>query len=75
MRFLVFFRFLYSRVKEKYEKDLQETENVEKSLRDKYTDARNRLAESDAQVRNYHAEIKQMQIELVHSKKVGFQRL
>lgn len=59
-----------SRLKAKHEKDLQEFDGVEKSLREKFADTRNKLAESDAQNRNFQAELKQMQIELEHSKKV-----
>lgn len=66
MNFLLFI----SRIKEKYEKDLQELERVEKSVREKYAETRNKLAESDAQARNFQAEIKQLQLELEHSKKV-----
>uniref|UniRef100_A0A1I8P6U8 Centrosomal protein of 131 kDa n=1 Tax=Stomoxys calcitrans TaxID=35570 RepID=A0A1I8P6U8_STOCA len=59
-----------SRLREKYEKDLQELETVEKSMRDKYNATRSKLAESDAQKRNFQAEIKQLQIEFEHSKKM-----
>ncbi|TMW52960.1 hypothetical protein DOY81_001993 [Sarcophaga bullata] len=59
-----------SRLKEKYEKDIQELESVEKSVREKYAETRNKLAESDAQARNFQAEIKQLQLELEHSKKM-----
>ncbi|KAL7736764.1 hypothetical protein ACLKA6_015615 [Drosophila palustris] len=58
------------RLKEKYEKDLTVAENVEKSLREKYAEIRGNLAESDAQVRNFQAEVKQLQLELSHSKKM-----
>lgn len=58
------------RLKEKYEKDLQLAENVEKSLREKYAETRGKLAEADAQVRNCQAEVKQLQLELSHSKKM-----
>ncbi|TDG45283.1 hypothetical protein AWZ03_008252, partial [Drosophila navojoa] len=58
------------RLKEKFEKDLQLAENVEKSLREKYADTREKLAEADAQVRNSQAEVKQLQMELSHSKKM-----
>lgn len=60
----------FSRLKDKYDKDLQELESVEKSLREKYAETRSKLAESDAQARNFQAEIKQLQMELDHSKKV-----
>ncbi|EDW10659.1 centrosomal protein of 131 kDa isoform X1 [Drosophila mojavensis] len=58
------------RLKEKFEKDLQLAENVEKSLREKYAETREKLAEADAQVRNSQAEVKQLQMELSHSKKM-----
>uniref|UniRef100_A0A1B0C0L0 5-azacytidine-induced protein 1 n=1 Tax=Glossina palpalis gambiensis TaxID=67801 RepID=A0A1B0C0L0_9MUSC len=59
-----------SRLKQKYEKDLQEAEVVERSVREKYTITRNKLAESDAQVKNLQADIKRMNMELEHSKKM-----
>ncbi|ALC42444.1 dila [Drosophila busckii] len=58
------------RLKEKYEKDLNVAESVEKSLREKYAETRGNLAEADAQVRNGQAEVQQMQLELSHSKKM-----
>jgi len=61
---------LFSRLKEKYEKDLVLAESVEKSLREKYAETRGKLAEADAQVRNSQAEVKQLQLELSHSKKM-----
>ncbi|KAM7343644.1 centrosomal protein dilatory [Cochliomyia hominivorax] len=65
------FETKFSRLKEKYEKDLQELELVEKSVREKYAETRNKLAETDAQSRNYQAEIKKLQIELEHTKKMS----
>uniref|UniRef100_A0A0A1XT81 5-azacytidine-induced protein 1 n=1 Tax=Zeugodacus cucurbitae TaxID=28588 RepID=A0A0A1XT81_ZEUCU len=59
-----------NRLKEKYEKDLQLVENAERSLREKFTDTRSSLAEADAKVRNSEAEIKQLKMELEHSKKM-----
>ncbi|KAH8270754.1 hypothetical protein KR018_000201 [Drosophila ironensis] len=59
-----------ARLKEKYEKDLALAESVEKSLREKYAETRGKLAEADAQVRNCQAEVKQLQLELGHSKKM-----
>ncbi|XP_055906450.1 centrosomal protein of 131 kDa isoform X2 [Eupeodes corollae] len=58
------------RLKEKYEKDILEAETVERNLREKYNETRTRLAESDAQVKNSQAELKQLHIELDHSKKM-----
>uniref|UniRef100_A0A1A9UD99 5-azacytidine-induced protein 1 n=1 Tax=Glossina austeni TaxID=7395 RepID=A0A1A9UD99_GLOAU len=59
-----------SRLKQKYEKDLQEAEVVEKTVREKYIITRNKLAESDAQLKNLQADIKRMKMELEHSKKM-----
>ena len=60
-----------SRLKEKYEKDIHQAESVERTLREKFNETRTRLAESDAQLRNSQAELKQLHIELDHSKKVS----
>ncbi|XP_067633573.1 centrosomal protein of 131 kDa [Eurosta solidaginis] len=59
-----------NRLKEKFDKDLQLAENAERLLREKYTETRCNLAEADAKVRNSEAEIKQLQMELEHSKKM-----
>ncbi|XP_053964329.1 centrosomal protein of 131 kDa [Anastrepha ludens] len=59
-----------NRLKEKYEKDLELVENAEHLLREKFTETRSSLAEADAQVRNSEAEIKQLKMELEHSKKM-----
>lgn len=61
-----------AKMREKHEEDLKELEAMEKALKDKFNETRGKLAESDAQVKNYGAEIKQLAIELEHSKKVGF---
>ncbi|XP_055857329.1 centrosomal protein of 131 kDa isoform X2 [Episyrphus balteatus] len=58
------------RLKEKYEKDIHQAESVERTLREKFNETRTRLAESDAQLRNSQAELKQLHIELDHSKKM-----
>lgn len=50
---------------------MQLVENTERSLREKFTDTRSSLAEADAKVRNSEAEIKQLKMELEHSKKVN----
>ena len=59
-------------MKIKQEKELEESEMTEKLIREKYNESRNRLAEAEAAVQNYQAEIKQFKIELEHSKKVSF---
>lgn len=58
-------------MKEKYEHEIRELENSEKGLKDKYIDARTRLAESDANNQNLKAVVTQMELQLSHSTKVG----
>lgn len=60
-----------SRMKEKYEHEIRELENSEKGLKDKYIEARTRLAESDANNQNLKAVVTQMELQLSHSTKVG----
>lgn len=58
-------------MKEKYEHEIRELENSEKGLKDKYIDARTRLAESDANNQNLKAVVTQLELQLTHSTKVG----
>jgi hypothetical protein len=58
-------------MKEKYEHEIRELENSEKGLKDKYIDARTRLAESEANNQNLKAMATQMELQLSHSTKVG----
>lgn len=58
-------------MKEKYEHEIQELENGEKSFKDKYIDARTRLAESDANNQNLKAMVTQFELQLSHSTKVN----
>lgn len=58
-------------MKEKYEHEIRELENSEKGLKDKYIEARTRLAESDANNQNLKAVVTQMELQLSHSTKVG----
>lgn len=57
-------------MKEKYEHEIRELENSEKGLKDKYIEARTRLAESDANNQNLKAVVTQMELQLSHSTKV-----
>ena len=72
---LLLFFYLYfpyvSRIKEKYEHEIRELENGEKSFKDKYIDARTRLAESDANNQNLKAMVTQFELQLSHSTKVN----
>jgi phage terminase Nu1 subunit (DNA packaging protein) len=61
-------------MKEKYEHEIRELENSEKGLKDKYIEARTRLAESEANNQNLKAMATQMELQLSHSTKVGFSR-
>lgn len=58
-------------MKEKYENEISHLESSEKSLKDKYMDARTRLAESDANNQNLKAIVTQMELQLNHSTKVS----
>lgn len=58
-------------MKEKYENEILHLESSEKSLKDKYMDARTRLAESDANNQNLKAIVTQMELQLNHSTKVS----
>lgn len=51
---------------------MHQIEIAEKQLKDKYNEGRNKLAESEARVQNYQAEVKQLNMELSHSKKVEY---
>lgn len=57
-------------MKEKYEHEIRELENSEKGLKDKYIEARTRLAEGDANNQNLKAIVTQMELQLSHSTKV-----
>jgi len=57
-------------MKDKYEHEIRELENAEKGLKDKYIEARTRLAEGDANNQNLKAMVTQMELQLSHSTKV-----
>lgn len=58
------------RIKEKFEIDLKELEIAEARAREKYLETRHRLAETEALVQNMQSSIKQLEIELSHSKRM-----
>lgn len=58
------------RMKDKFEIDLKELEIAECKSREKYLDTRHRLAETEASLQNMQTTIKQLEIELNHSKKL-----
>lgn len=58
------------RMRDKFEIDLKELEVAESRSREKYLDTRQRLAESDASMQNMQTTVKQLEIELSHSKKL-----
>lgn len=61
---------IFSRLKSQYENELRELERAERVSRDKYTDCRSKLAESEANIQNLQATIKQLEIQLLHMQKV-----
>lgn len=58
------------RMKDKFEIDLKEMEVAESRSREKYLETRHRLAECDGTMQNMQTTIKQLEIELGHSKKL-----
>lgn len=60
-----------SRMKSQYESELREMERNERQARDKYTEARTKLAECDANAQNLQATVKQLEIQLTHSQRVS----
>lgn len=58
------------RMKDKFEIDLKELEVAESRSREKYLETRHRLAECDGTMQNMQTTIKQLEIELGHSKKL-----
>lgn len=57
-------------MKEKYEHEIRELENSEKGLKDKYIEARTRLAEIEGNNQNLKAIVTQMELQLNHTTKV-----
>lgn len=71
MKFLLFtFSFSFSRLKEKYEHEIQDLERSDEKSRELYTDVRTKLAESEANQQNLQSTLKQIEIQLNHSQKV-----
>lgn len=62
----------FSRLKSQYENELRELERAERLSRDKYTDCRSKLAESEASIQNLQATTKQLELQLSHLQKVHF---
>lgn len=58
------------RMRDKFEIDLKELEVAESKCREKYLETRHRLAECDGSRQNMQTTIKQLEIELGHSKKL-----
>lgn len=58
------------RVKDKFEIDLKEMEVAESRSREKYLETRHRLAECEGTMQNMQTTIKQLDVELSHSKKL-----
>lgn len=60
-----------SRLKSQYESELREMERNERQTRDKYTEARTKLAECEANAQNLQATVKQFEIQLTHAQRVS----
>lgn len=60
----------FSRLKTQYENELREMERTQMTNRDKYAEMRTKLAEGEASIQNFQATVKQLELQLEHSKKV-----
>lgn len=60
-----------SRLKGQHESEVREIERTERQTRDKYMEARSKLAQSEADVKNLHATVNQLEIQLAHLQKVS----
>lgn len=60
-----------SRLKAQYDNELREMEHMQATNRDKCADMRTKLAESDGTIQNLQATVKQLELQLEHSKKVS----
>lgn len=61
---------IISRLRDKYEKEINVLESSENSLKEKYIETRTKLGESEASIQNMQATLKQLEIQLNHSKKM-----
>ncbi|EAT42939.1 AAEL005590-PA [Aedes aegypti] len=59
-----------NRLKEKHQVEMREQEAAEALLKQKYQDSRAQLAESEATVQNMKSSMKQVELQLSHSKKL-----
>lgn len=62
--------FFFSRLKTQYENELREMERTQMASRDKYAEMRTTIAEGEASIQNFQATVKQLELQLEHSKKV-----
>lgn len=61
-----------SRLKSQHENELREMEQNERKSRDRYAETRSKLAQVEAELKNLHATVNQMEIQLAHSQKVSW---
>ncbi|XP_031626285.1 centrosomal protein of 131 kDa isoform X2 [Contarinia nasturtii] len=59
-----------NRLKSQHENELREMERTERQTREKYTETRSKLAQVEAEVKNLHATVNQLEIQLGHSQKM-----
>lgn len=57
-------------MKSQHEIELRETERTERQTREKYMESRSKLTQLEADVKNLHVTINQLEIQLAHSQKV-----
>lgn len=60
-------------MKSQHENELHEMERSERQTREKYVETRSKLAQVEGEVKNLHATINQLEIQLSHTQKVNFE--
>lgn len=61
-------------MKNQHENELREMERSERQTREKYVETRSKLAQVEGEVKNLHATINQLEIQLTHTQKVSFNK-
>lgn len=61
-------------MKSQHESELREMERSERQTREKYVETRSKLAQVEGEVKNLHATINQLEMQLTHTQKVSCMR-
>ncbi|XP_055313157.1 centrosomal protein of 131 kDa isoform X2 [Sitodiplosis mosellana] len=64
------FEAKFNRLKSQHESELREMERSERQTREKYVETRSKLAQVEGEVKNLHATINQLEMQLAHTQKM-----